>query len=59
MRRSVKTAGELCEYIQDFCDDPDVQIRVSLDGNPFEIEYVELDDCDPELDPVIHIRLKI
>lgn len=54
MKRKVNDAGEMLEFIQDFTSDPDARIEVVLDGNTFEIDYVELDT-----DKVIRIHLEV
>lgn len=46
-------AGELCETIQDRSDNPDAAMEVTLDGNTFDIDYIEFDD-----NGVIRIHLK-
>lgn len=53
MKRKVNTAGEMLEFIQDFTSNPDASVEVNLDGNTFEIDYVELDT-----DGVIRIHLE-
>lgn len=53
MKRKVNTAGEMLEFIQDFTSNPDVPVEVNLDGETFEIDYVELDT-----DGVIRIHLE-
>ena len=54
MKRKVRTAGEMLEFIQDFTSNPDAPIEVIMDGHDFAIDYAELDT-----DGVIRIHLEV
>lgn len=54
MKRKVRTAGEILEFIQDFTSNPDTPVEVIMDGHDFAIDYVLLDT-----DGVIRIILEL
>lgn len=53
----VNNLAELRDFVQLMWNEPDddlVPVEVNLDGNTFEIDYIELDDDD-----VIRIHLEL
>lgn len=57
MKTKVNNLAELRDFVQLMWNEPDddlVPVEVNLDGNTFEIDYIELDDDD-----VIRIHLEL
>lgn len=57
MKMKVNNLAELRDFVQLMWNEPDddlVPVEVNLDGNTFEIDYIELDDDD-----VIRIHLEL
>lgn len=57
MKMKVRNLEELRDFVEEMPNNPDddlVRVEVNLDGNTFEIDYIELDNDD-----VIRIHLEL